>query len=127
MKHGMQLMADVDVADVVPTPALTEEQNTKPLDFTWVHTWKGMVIRSRLCVRGSKLWIKDLDDTFASTQLLMIRKLFLVFALSMQWRIFTFDIMTAFLYAIRNPDDDPIFVWPPEEHFPNKTLLWQIN
>ena len=45
-----------------------------------------------------------------------------VFALSMQWRIFTFDITTAFLHAILNPDDDPIFVWPPAEYLPEQNV-----
>ena len=35
MSREMQMMADFDVADVVPTSALTEEQITKTLDFTW--------------------------------------------------------------------------------------------
>ena len=48
-------------------------------------------------------------------------KLVLVFALSMQWRIFTFDITTAFLHTILNPDDDPIFVLSPEEYFDTRS------
>ena len=93
----MQLMADVDVADVVPTPALTEEQNTKPLDFTWVHKWKGMVIRSRLCVRGSKLWIKDLDDTFVQHNYSWFASFSLYLHLACSGASFTFDITAAFL------------------------------
>jgi hypothetical protein len=50
-----------------------------------------------------------------------------VFSLGMQWSLFTFDITIAFRHAILNPDDDPIFVWPPEEYFPNKTLVWQLK
>ena len=118
-------MADFDVADVVPTSALTEEQITKTLDFTSVHRWKGMDVSSRLCARGFTQWIQDLDDTCASTPVLMVLKILLVFALSMQRSIFTFDITTAFLHAIRNPDDDPIIVWPPEAYFPNKTPVWK--
>ena len=63
MNHSIQMMSDFDVADVVPASALTEDQIAKTLEFTWVRRWKGMDIRSRLCVRGFKQWIKDLDDT----------------------------------------------------------------
>ena len=67
MNRDVQMMADFDVADVVPTSALTEDQITNTLNFTGVHRWKVIDIRSRLCVRGFKEWIKNLDDIFAST------------------------------------------------------------
>ena len=127
MNRDVQMMADFDVADVVPTSALAEARITKSLDFTWVRRWKGMDKRSRLCVRGFKQWIKDLDDTFASTPVLLMLKCLFVFSVSMQCSICTFDITTAFLHALFNPDDDPIFGWPPEEYFPIKTLVWTLK
>ena len=81
----MQMMASF-VADAVPISALTEEQITNTLDFTWVHRWTRMDIRSRLCVRGIKQWIKGLDDTFA-TPVPMFLKLLLVLADSTEWSI----------------------------------------
>ena len=62
----------------------------------------------------------------SSTAVLTILKLRLVFALSTEWSIFTFDITTSFLHAILNADDDPILVWPPEEYFPKTTLVWRL-
>ena len=44
-----------------------------------------------------------------------------------QWGIFTFDITTAFLHAIFNPDDLPIFDLPPEEYFLNQALVWKLK
>ena len=73
----MQMMDYFDAADVAPASALTDEQLSTTSDFIGVHTWKGMDIRSRLCVRGLTQWIKDLDDTFASTPVLMILRLLL--------------------------------------------------
>ena len=90
-------------------------------------TWKGIAVISRLCVRGFKQCIKDLHDTFASTPVLMILQLRLVFAFSVQRSSFTFDITTAFLHAILNPDDDPILVWPPAAYFSNTTLVWKLK
>ena len=84
---------------------------------------KGMVIRSRLCAIGFTKWIKNLSDKFASTPVIMILKLVLVFALSMQWRIYTYDITAALLRATLHPEADPIYLWPPEEYFPLKNII----
>ena len=100
MIREMQMMADFDVADVVPIAALTTEQTTSSLDFTWVHRWKCVDMRSRLCVRGFKQWIKDQDDRLAATPVRLILRLLLAYSLSMQRRIFTVAITTAFLHAI---------------------------
>ena len=66
---------------------------------------------------GLKIWTTHVLQLQYSCFL----KLALVFALSMQWRIFTFDITTALLHAILNPDDDPIFVLSPEEYFDTRS------
>ena len=124
MHRDMKIMSDLPVADVVPSSTLTEDQRSKASDFT---DEKSLESGSRLSVKGFEHWIQDLDDTFASIPVLMILKRLLVFALSMQWRIFTFDITTARLHAILNPDDDPIFVWPPEEYFPYRNLVWRLK
>ena len=68
--------------------------------------------------RGFNQIIKDLDSTFASTLVLIMLKLLVVLSLSIGWSIFTYDITTAFLHALLDPNDDPIFVWPPVEYFP---------
>ena len=54
-------------------------------------------------------------------------KILLVFQLGMQWSNCAYDITTAFQYAIRKSDDEPILVWPPEENFPLKTLVWRLK
>ena len=62
-----------------------------------------------------------------STPVLVSLKPLLVFALSKQRSILSCDITTAFLHAILSPDDDPILVWPAEEYFPNRTLVWELK
>ena len=97
------------------------------LDFTWALRWKGSEVRARLCVRGFNQIIKDLDSTFASTPVLIILKLLIVLALAFNWSIYTFDVTTAFLHAFLDPNDDPIYVWPPSEYFPFKNVVWRLK
>ena len=75
------MMTDFHVADVVPGAALTYAQisKKKTLDFTWVHRWKGMDIISRLCARGFKPWVQNLDDTFVLTTVIMSLNIIPVF------------------------------------------------
>ena len=89
---------------------VSSESIDSAMDFTWVHRWKGSDIRSRLCVRGFKQNVTDLDDTFASTPTLIILKVLLVLALALGWSIFTYDVTTAFLHAYLDPEDEPICV-----------------
>lgn len=39
--------------------------------------------------------------------------------------IFCFDNTTVFLHAYLNPEEPPSFVWPLEELFPDKWILWK--
>ena len=75
------------------------------MTFLWVLKWKGSSVKARLCVRGFKQIIQDIDDTFASTPVIVILKLLLMFALSFNWSIECFDITTAFLHAVLDPSD----------------------
>ena len=120
MNKEMAMMTEFDVADCVPASSLSESELSSVLDFTWALRWKGSEVRARLCVRGFNQIIKDLDSTFASTPVLIILKLLIVLALAFNWSIFTYDVTTAFLHALLNPEDDPIYVWPPTEYFPFK-------
>ena len=116
-----------NVADLVPASSLSPEERAGALDFTWVHRWKGSEIRSRLCVRGFKQFIADIDDVYASTPVLLILKVLLVHALSVGWSIFTYDVTTAFLHANLDPSAPPIYVWAPAEFFPSGTTMWKLK
>lgn len=41
--------------------------------------------------------------------------------------IFCFDITTAFLHAYLDPEEPPIFEWPPGEFLPGKRILWKLR
>ena len=97
------------------------------MDFTWIHTWKGHASKSRLCVRGFKQNIEDMDDTYASTPVLCILKVLIVHALSRQWGIFTYDVTTAFLHAQLNPEATPIYVWAPIEFYPDGQTIGKLK
>ena len=71
--------------------------------------------------------MKDSDDTSDSTPVLMAFKILLVYALSVQWSISTYDITTAFLHATHDPHAERLYVWPPEEYFPLKTVMWKLR
>ena len=75
MNKEMGLMHDFDVYDEVPIQNLDPHIVEEALDFTWVHKWKGIEVRSRLCARGFKQWIRDLDSVFASTPAFLILKI----------------------------------------------------
>lgn len=45
-------MRNVDVADDIPTSAVTDDELCGALDTTWVNRWKRLEVRSRLCGRG---------------------------------------------------------------------------
>ena len=119
MNQEMERMKEFDVYDLVSASALSAEELEGAMDFTWAHRWKGSQIRSRLCVRGFKQSIADIDDAYASTPVLLIVKTLLVHALAMNWSIFTYDITTAFLHASLDQESDPIYVWAPSEYWPS--------
>ena len=121
MNREVQLMSDCNVADVVPPSALAY--------FTWVHRWTGIDIRSRLCVRGFRQLIHDLDDTFGPTPVLMLLDILFVFALSMQWSFSTYDITTARLpcmqYLIQMMNRSSL--GRRKHTFPLKSLIWRLK
>ena len=57
-------MSDFDVADVVPTSTLTEDQISKASGFTWVHRWIAWVLAtdyaSEASTSGFKIWTTQL-------------------------------------------------------------------
>ena len=122
----MGMMSDFNVAEPVPVETVDPSDVAQALDFTWALRWNGNDVRARLCVRGFNQRINDVDDTFASTPVLCILKLLLVLALAKGWSLFTYDITTAFLHASLNPEDPPIYVWPPKEYFPPGTIIWRL-
>ena len=77
MNSEMAKMAEFDVADVLHADAVPESVRRNALAFTWAHRWEGNDIRSRLCVRGFKQVITDIDDTYDSTPVLLILKMLL--------------------------------------------------
>ena len=127
MKKEMDLMKSFDVADEISVSEVTPEQLHGALDTTWVNRWKGLEVRSRLCVRGCFQQVEDLDKLFASTPVLAILKLLIVMSLAMGLSIYCFDITTAFLHAFLNTNEPPIFVWPPPEFFPGRNILWKLK
>ena len=127
MNSEMNKMAEFDVADILQAEAVPEQVRRNALTFTWAHRWKGNDIRSRLCVRGFKQVITDIDDTYASTPVLLILKVLLVYALSVGWGIYSFDVTTAFLHATLDPGADPIYVWAPQEYDQDQQHIWRLK
>ena len=127
MNQEMERMSEFDVYDLVSASSLSPDEMEGAMGFTWAHRWKGTQIRSRLCVRGLRRTITDIDDTYASTPVLLIVKTLLVHALAMNRSIFTYDNMIAFLHASLDPDADPIYVWAPSKYCPSGTTLWRLK
>ncbi|MCP4193304.1 MAG: hypothetical protein GY768_22050 [Planctomycetaceae bacterium] len=95
MKKEMQSMMEFDVYDTVDIATLDPDSVKQAMTLKWVHTWKGFV-KSRLCVRGYKQEIPDLDETYASTPVMTSLRVLLVLALSKGWTIQMRDVATAF-------------------------------
>ena len=66
----------------------------------------------------------DVDSIYASTPSLVTLRLLLVMALARSWEISLADISTAFLHA---SIEEPVFVWPPSEYYPQANGLWTLN
>ena len=124
MKAEMNAMETFDVFEEVPISQLQDEEIRTALDMTWVHRWKGFV-RSRLCVRGFRQEIQDIDDTYASTPLIWTLYILITFSLSKGYSILLCDISTAFLHA--KASDTSILVWPPKEFYPNGDTIWRLR
>ena len=110
MKNEMRSLEDFEVKEDVPVSSLAPDVVSLAMTLLWVHVWKGFV-KSRLCVRGYKQKVSDLDDTYASTPVISILRILLIIALARGWMIYFFDISTAFLHA-RLSSDEPVYVWP---------------
>ena len=128
MMKELQAMKDFKVFKEVQRSSLTPDQQRSILTSRWVHRWKGDEVRSRLVARGYDQHIKDLDDVYASTPILVSLRLLLAVSLSCDWSIVSADVSTAFLHAeLRS--DVPIFMMPPSEFYPDagKNVLWQLQ
>ena len=126
MNEEMSRIKEFDVKDDIHVNDLPPSAWQEAMDLIWVLKWKGSSVRARLCVRGFNQWIKDLDETFASTPVIVVLKLLILFAISFNWCIESFDITTAFLHAVLDPSEE-IFVRPPPEYYPSGTVLWKLK
>ena len=71
MKNAMRSLEDFDTFEEVPTSGVSFDIISATLTVLWVHVWKGFV-KSRLCTRGYKQAVSDLDDTYAYTPVVYI-------------------------------------------------------
>ena len=124
MKKEMRSLEDFDTKEDVAVSSLEPSIIDQAMTLLWVHVWKGFV-KSRLCVRGYRQVINDLDDTYASTPVIYVLRILLIIALARGWMIYFFDISTAFLHAPLT--GDPVYVWPPKEFYPGGDILWRLK
>ena len=121
----MRSLADFEAKEYVSISTLDYHTVRQAMTLLWVHIWKGFV-KPRLCVRGYKQDVASLDDTYASTPVIYVLRILLIIALSRNWMIHFFDISTAFLHAPLC-SEDPTYVWPPTEFYPNNDTLWRLK
>ena len=110
-------MASVKTFDVfaeAPTSSLLPETVKTAISTRWVHRRKGATVRSRLVCRGFTEEVADLDDTYASTPLLVMVKLMILVSLSTSWTISFWDVGTALLHV---PVTTDIYVVPLLEYY----------
>ena len=124
MNAEMDSMKEHCVYTEVLTSGLSAETIATAISTRWVHRWKGLVVKSRLCARGFTQVIEDADTIFASTPSLTTMKCLLTLALSLNWTITAGDVSTAFLHA---PLEDDIYVTPPPEYYPQGGVLWKLK
>ncbi len=125
MKKEMQSTLEFDVYATVDASSLDQDSIKQAMTLKWVHTWTGFV-KSRLCVRGYRQEISDLDETYASTPVMTSRRVLLVMALSKGWMIQMREVSTAFLHADLQ-SDEPVYVWHPREFYPQGGVLWKLK
>ena len=77
----MNSMKEHDVYEEVLLKDLTDEYLEQLIDTKWVHKWKGLEVKSRLCARGFTQIIEDADTIFASTPSLLTMKTLLNLAI----------------------------------------------
>ena len=117
-------MKENDVYEEVLLKDLTDEYLEQLTDTKWVHKWKGLEVKSRLCARGFTQLIEDADTIFASTPSLLTMKTLLNLAVALNWKITAGDVSTAFLHA---PMTETIYVTPPPEYYKGKDVLWKLK
>ena len=93
---------------------VSQEDLNEALDTRWVHPLKGLFVNSRLTMRGFARTINGLDDTYASTPILSIKRVLLLYGLLRQLAIRFFGMRIAFLHADLTTSET-IYVWPPPE------------
>ena len=126
MTTEMTSMYNFDVYIEREATTLTPEQLKGTIPCRWVIVWKGNELRCRLVTKGFKQYIEDPSDTFASTPLLLSLKLLLLISIHRNYELIFGDVSTAFLHAPL-PEGEEIFVWPPEEYYPGKDVVWQLK
>jgi hypothetical protein len=124
MQKEMSSMKTFDVFSEVLTSSLPPETVKTAISTRWVHRWKGDSVRSRLVCRGFTEEVADLDDTYASTPLLVMVKLLILISLSTSWTISFWDVGAAFLRA---PVTTDIYVVPPQEYYDSGSVLWKLK
>ena len=82
MNEEMNRIKEFDVKDDIHVNDLPPSAWQDAMDLVWVLKWKGSSVRARLCVRGFNQVITDLDDTFASTPVIVVLKVLVLFALA---------------------------------------------
>ena len=87
MQKEMASMKNFDVFTEVLISSLPPETVKNAISTRWVYRWKGDTVRSRLVCRGFTEEVADLDDTYASTPLLVMVKLLILVSLSASWAI----------------------------------------
>ena len=117
-------MKTFDVFTEVLTSSLAPEIVKTAISTRWVHRWKGDSVRSRLVCKGFTEEVADLDDTYASTPLLVMVKLLILVSLSTSWTMPFWDVGTAFLHA---PVTTDIYVAPPQEYYDSGSALWKLK
>jgi hypothetical protein len=124
MDSEMHSMKEHSVYEEVPLYNVTDDIIRTAIDTKWVHKWKGLLVKSRLCARGFTQIIEDADTIFASTPSLITMKTLLNLSLALNWNVTAGDVSTAFLHA--NCTED-IYVWPPTEYYPQGNVLWKLK
>ena len=80
MTHEMSSLRQFHVFVEVPTSSLPLDVLRTAITTRWVHRWKGDTVRSRLVCRGFNEPVADEDQTYASTPLLVMAKLLILYA-----------------------------------------------
>lgn len=106
------------------TEEIGSETNQELLDTRWVNVWKGLIVKSRLTLRGFKQIVEDKDSTYASTPLFVIFKLLVLMSLALGWSMYGGDVCTAFLHAVMTT---PLYIIPPPEYYSRGGILWKLK